>query len=168
MAGGGGNWRWFGHGGAFQSTLSRSLVLPGRDLAISVLTNAIDGMGPAWSEGVMRILKAFAKQGAPLAKTAGWGGRWWSLWRALDLVPMRDHVAVANPALIDPFMDADEIEVTGRDEGRVRRGSAYAQHGEAVRLMRTKAGRPRALWVGGFELVTEARMAAEMKRRYGR
>lgn len=163
-----GGWPWFGHGGAFQSTLSRSIVLPGRDLAVSLLTNAIDGWAPTWSEGVVRILQAFAKHGAPLAKTAKWSGRWWSLWRALDLVPMRDHVAIANPGLFNPFQEADEIEVSGRDRGWVRRGGGYTQHGEAVRLTRTKAGRPRALWVGGVELVTEARMAAEMKRRYGR
>ena len=46
MGGKAGAWEWFGHAGGFQSCLSRTVVLPGRDVAVSILTNALDG--PAW------------------------------------------------------------------------------------------------------------------------
>ena len=36
---------WFGHGGGFQGFITRTSVLPERGLAISILTNAIDGTG---------------------------------------------------------------------------------------------------------------------------
>ena len=35
-----GGWEWFGHSGAFQGTASRTVVLPGRDLSVSILSNA--------------------------------------------------------------------------------------------------------------------------------
>jgi len=162
-----GNWSWFGHGGGFQSCLSRTVVLPGRDLSVSVLTNAVDGLAHAWTDGVIRILQGFAKRGAPLARTASWAGRWWSLWGTLDLVPMRDHVLVASPGQFNPFFEADEIEVTGRDKGRIRLAGGYGSHGEAARLLRNKRGTPREFWLGGIQFFPEARLAAEMKRKYG-
>ena len=163
-----GDWRWLGHGGGFQSCLSRSFVLPGRDLSISVATNAVDGFAHAWSTGAIRILQAFAKGGAPTARTRAWTGRWWSLWGTADLVAMRDHVLVASPGMFNPFMEADEIEVTGRDRGRIRQADGYARHGETVRLLRDKRGALREVWLGGAQLLPEARIVAELKRKYGR
>jgi D-alanyl-D-alanine carboxypeptidase len=40
-------------------------VLPDQDLAIAVLTNAIDGWAGLWLDGVVHILQRFARAGAP-------------------------------------------------------------------------------------------------------
>lgn len=167
MIGNVGGWDWFGHNGAFQGTASRTVVLPGRDLSVSILTNAVDGYAYLWADGVIEILHAFAKRGAPLARTRDWTGRWWSLWGAVDLVPMRDHVAVAVPALLNPFIDASEIAVTARDRGRIRVAGGLASHGEGARLVRDRNGRVREVWLGGSKLLTEGRAKAELKRKYG-
>ena len=151
----------------FQSCASRTIVLPGHDLSVSILTNAVDGFAYPWSDGVIHILQAFAARGAPLARTRDWTGRWWSLWGAVDLVAMRDHVLVAVPAFINPFIDASEIAVTARDQGHIRLAGGLASHGESARLVRGRNGRVREIWLGGNKFLPEARAKAELKRKYG-
>src|SRR3546814_2442222 len=126
--------------GGFQSCISRTVVLPGRDLAVSVLTNAVDGMAHQWSDGILHILRGFAGRGAPTARTRDWSGRWWTLWNVVDLVAMRDHVLIAAPGKINPLQDAGEIEVTAPGEGRIRLAGGFANHGEGARLHRGADG----------------------------
>lgn len=157
---------WFGHGGGFQGYISRTAVIPACELAITVLTNAIDGWAPVWVNGVTFILQAFQNSGAPSRKTRDWNGRWWTMWGASDLVPMANHVMVANPQLINPFMDAGRIDVTGRDAGRIAEAAGYASHGEPVRRERSAKGKVTGLWLGGAHLRPQRVLAAEMERRY--
>jgi CubicO group peptidase (beta-lactamase class C family) len=161
-----GDWDWFGHGGGFQSCLSRTSVLPGRGIVVSVLTNALDGLAHQWSDGAIRILRRFAEAGAPQPKTRDWTGRWWSLWGTVDLVPTGEVVTVAAPGFLDPFMDASEIAVEARDRGTIRLANGYASHGEPVRRLRDRQGRVREVWLAGTRLLPQARLAAEMRRRY--
>jgi hypothetical protein len=114
----------------------------------------------------MSILRVFADRGAPSRRIRDWTGRWWTLWGAMDLVPLGERVVVANPNFIDPFTAATEIEVTGRDVGRISLASGYASHGEAVRRTRNKAGTVTDVWLAGAELKPEKNVAAEMERRY--
>ena len=51
-------WDWFGHSGGLQGYISRTCVLPAQDLAISVLTNAVDGFAHPWLDGIIHILQA--------------------------------------------------------------------------------------------------------------
>lgn len=161
-----GDWDCFGHGGGFQSCISRTIVLPGRDLAVSVLTNAVDGLANAWADGVVHILRSFSTHGAAGARTRDWSGRWWNLWGTVDLVPQRDRVLVAAPGLIPPFLDAMELTVSGRDAATISQAGGFASHGEPARLARARDGRIREVWLGGNCFVTEARIRAEIKRRY--
>jgi len=160
-------WDWAGHGGGFQSCLSRTSMLPGRGLCISVLTNATDGMANVWSDGVIKILKTFADNPPPNARTRPWTGRWWSLWGTDDLVPFSDKVMIAAPGQLDPFAGADEITVTARDRGVISLAGGYSSHGEGARLVRRRDGRLKEVWLGGARLVPEARAKAELKKRYG-
>ena len=132
---------WFGHGGGFQGYLSRTAVMPESELAITILSNSIDGWAPIWMEGCFHILRAFKSRGAPERRVRDWTGRWWTIWNAVDLVPMGNRVLVGNPHMISPFMDATEIEVTGRDTGRITSATGYASFGEPVRRSRNKSGK---------------------------
>ncbi len=50
-------------------------ALPGRDLAISVLTNAADGWSHFWFDGILSILATFSKQpGIALDAGGEWSG----------------------------------------------------------------------------------------------
>jgi CubicO group peptidase (beta-lactamase class C family) len=166
MSGTTGGWEHVGHSGGFQGFVTRSGALLGRDLAVSVLTNAGDGWSGFWFESTINILATFAKNGAPSARARSWAGRWWSLWGATDLVPMGDKVIGAAPGLFNPFMDASEVALTGRDSGRIVLANGYAAHGETVRRVRNKAGRITELWWGGGKLLSEAKVVAEMEKRY--
>lgn len=166
MSGSLGDWEWFGHAGAFQGYISRTVAVPSQDLAVSILTNAIDGPAHFWLDGALHVLRAFARHGAPTRKTAAWAGRWWSAWGAFDLLPMASRVMVAMPALMHPLVDATEIEPTGAGRGRVAQASGLGSFGEPARLVRTRGGKVTEVWIGAARLRPEARVAREMARRY--
>jgi hypothetical protein len=160
-------WDWFGHGGAFQGFLTRSVALPGSELSLSLLTNAIDGPATLLLEGALHIMRTFARMGAPKGAARAWRGRFWSIWRAFDLVPVGSKVLVAQPALANPLQDASEIEVEGRGRGRIALADGYGNQGEEARIVLSRGSKVRELWLGGSRYLPEGPLAAEMKRRYG-
>ena len=161
-----GDWDHFGHGGGFQGYITRTLHVPTRNLTISVLTNSADGLAGLWLDGILHIIRCFAQNGAPPARLKAWSGRWWTLWGTVDLVPTTRKVLVALPGFLNPFMDASEIEVTGRDRGKIVLASGVANHGEPVRLERDGRGRAHALWLAGNKLLSERQVIRELTRRY--
>ncbi|MFN3673965.1 MAG: serine hydrolase domain-containing protein, partial [Bosea sp. (in: a-proteobacteria)] len=167
ISGGHGDWRWFGHSGGFQGFITRTSVFPSQDLTISVLTNAIDGLAHPWHDGIVQILRRFKESGAPTPAHADWRGRWWTLWRCGDLVPLGDKVLLADPTLLDPFFDAPEISVTGVDQGRIDRASGFHSPGETVRLNRAADGGVETVQLAGTLVLREEAMKAEMEARYG-
>jgi CubicO group peptidase (beta-lactamase class C family) len=144
-----------GHGGSFPGFISRSATVPDWGIGLSVVTNAIDGPANAWLDGLVSILHQFASRGAPSAGVADWAGRWWNLWRAVDLVPMGDLVLAADPAGFKPFADATEIEIIGPDRGRVSLANGFASHGEDVERGVDASGTADRLFIGGSELVAD-------------
>jgi CubicO group peptidase (beta-lactamase class C family) len=160
-------WDWFGHGGGFLGYITRTAVVPEHDLAIAVLTNAVDGMAGPWTDGAMAILKRFKEEGPPNAALADWTGRWWSAWAPTDLVAMGEKVVLAAPGLANPVLKAAELTVTGPDEARVSQASAFASFGEPARLVRGEDGGVSEVRLAGNRLVSEAALAAELTGRYG-
>ena len=152
---------WFGHSGGFPGTLTRTCVVPKHNLAVSVLTNAIDGASDLWMEGVLHILARFARDGAPNPALADWRGRWWSLWRAVDLLPVGGRVLIATPALAKPLDYAGEIVADG-DEGTIAEAGGFASFGEPVRLRRGAEGWVNGVWIAGDTLVPEAEVRTEL------
>ncbi len=145
--------------------------MPAHALSISVLTNACDGPALAWLDGSLHILRAFSRHGAPSRRTAAWSGRWWSLWGATDLLPMRDKVLIANPLLTNPVQDASEIAVSGRTRdgactGKVALAGGFANHGEPVRMVVDSNGKPRELWLSGSKLLPQPKIERELAARY--
>ena len=65
----------------------------------------------------------------------------------------------------DPFMDASEITVGGRDKGRVTEAGGFASFGEEVRLVR-KRGRVAEVYATGSRLKPEAEAIKEIRGRY--
>jgi CubicO group peptidase (beta-lactamase class C family) len=163
-----GDWDWFGHSGGFQGFITRTAVLPGRGLAISILTNAVVGLANSWVDGVIHILRAFATHGAPAARLRDWTGRWWGLWGAVDLVAMGDKVMVATPSLFNPLDGASELAIDGKDRGCIVLANGYGSHGEPAAIERGRSGKVVAVRLGGARLVPEAQLVAELEKRYGR
>ncbi|MGC1885289.1 MAG: hypothetical protein WA709_04200, partial [Stellaceae bacterium] len=119
-----------------------------------------------WLDGVIHILATFAKNGGPKNELRDWTGRWWSLWGAVDLVPMVETVMVAAPSLPNPFTEASEISVSDKDFGCFTAATGLARYGESVRRIRRADGTVGEIWFGGTRLVPEAEAAAELKARY--
>jgi CubicO group peptidase (beta-lactamase class C family) len=159
-------WDWFGHGGGFQGYISRTCSIPACELAISILSNSIDGAAPFWMDGAMQILRVLKTRGAPDRRVRDWTGRWWTIWGASDLVPAGNRVLVANPQFNNPFMDAAEIEVTGRDTGKLAWAAGYSSHGEPVRRIRDKRGKVSDVWIAGANIKPAKVVAREIARRY--
>ena len=147
---------WFGHIGVFPGYVSRTVVAPEWDVAVSIVTNANDGLSIPWIDGALQIMNAFALNGAPAPAVADWTGRWWSHWGPVDLVPMGDKVVAAVPAALTPLADASEISVTDRLLGRIALANGYGNHGETVRRVADASGDIRSVWLGGIELASEA------------
>ena len=167
-AGAGSDWDSFGHTGGFQGTLSRTVCLPQQGLCLSALSNAADGQAGQWVDGAVQIIRAYLQHGAPTARTAAWAGRWWSLWGAFDLLPMRNRVLVAQPSLANPLLDATQIEPNTRQPGlgRITLASGFASHGESARLELNAAGRATAVWLAATRLQSEPQAAKELAARY--
>ncbi len=161
-----GGWDWFGHSGGFQGFITRTSVLADQDLTISVLTNSSDGLAHFWLDGTVQILRAFRQNGAPSRRVRDWTGRWWSLWGAVDLVPMGNKVVMAGPAFFNPFLDASEIAVHSRNAGRIALAAGLASHGEPVTLKRNTRGRITEVIAAGTRLLPEARVMREVEARY--
>lgn len=168
ISGGTGDWEWFAHSGGFQGFITRTAILPKQDLTVTVLTNAIDGLAHPWLDGVIEILKTFAANGAPSAATQDWNGRWWAVWGCGDLVPFESKVLNASPALFNPFLDAPEIAVEAKDQGRIVKASGFHSPGETARLVRGGDGAVESVWLGGAHLVSEEAIKAEMLARYAK
>jgi len=160
------DWEWFGHSGAFQGFASRTAVLPDCAIAVSFVGNAVDAPTDRWQEGVIQILASFAKHGAPANRVRDWTGRWWTLWGAIDLVPMGEKVMTGVPSLPNPFTDASEVSVSGQDRGRVSLAAGFARHGEDVRRIRGENGAVAELWVGDSRFLPEDQIVAELEQRY--
>jgi CubicO group peptidase (beta-lactamase class C family) len=159
-------WDWFGHSGGLQGYISRTCVYPQQELAVSVLTNAIDGWAHLWVDGAANILQTFQRNGAPSRKTKDWNGRFWSLWAGIDLVPMDNKVLVTAPGFTNPMIDASELEITGRNSGRIALAGGYASHGEPVSCVRAKSGRITALKLAAGTFYPASRAAREIEARY--
>jgi len=159
-------WDWFGHSGGLQGYITRTVVVPKEDLTVAVLTNAIDGWGPMWVDGAMHILRAFSQHGPPTRKVSGWAGRWWTLWGAVDLVPMGSKVLAIGPGFINPITDAAQIAVTGRDQGHFAVADGYSSYAEPARLVRDASGKVAEVWLAASRLLPEKKMAKEVEARY--
>jgi len=160
-------WDWFGHSGGLQGYISRTVVLAKQELTICVLTNAIDGCAGPWVDGTIHVLRAYAQGGAPSRKVREWSGRWWTLWGAVDLLPMGNKVMAVGPGFLDPMLDAAEIEITGRNAGRIAQTNGYGSQGEPVRCVRARSGKIVELWLGATKFLPAAKVAREMQVRYG-
>jgi CubicO group peptidase (beta-lactamase class C family) len=159
-----GGWKWFGHTGGLQGYVARIKVLPAQDLTVSVLANSADALVEQWTNGVIHILQAYEQYGRASEQLKDWTGRWWGLWGAIDLVPMGNVVMVANPHAPNPFLDASELQVSGRDAARIMPSSGFLYYGEAARRIRNGAGAVSELWLGGDKFLPEAERAAEVEK----
>ena len=79
---------------------------------------------------------------------------------------MGNKVMVAGPGFVNPLFDAGELEITGRNTGRIALTHGYGSYGEPVRCVRARYGKITEVWLGASKLLPAARVAREMEARY--
>ena len=148
--------RLVGHGGGWPGHTTRSLLDPATGLAVSVLTNAIDGPALELAVGAVKLIDLAAAPpagttlltGPALATAHAATGRWATLWGVQDVALLGGRLVLLTPTAADPTAAVQELEVVDEDTLRVVSGPGYASVGEAVALQRDGTGAVRTLRSG--------------------
>ncbi|TCO38684.1 CubicO group peptidase (beta-lactamase class C family) [Kribbella antiqua] len=121
----------FGHGGGYPGHITRSLVDGKAGIAVSVLTNSIDGPAQQLNEGVFRLLDLANSQERPehTADLSRFTGRYANLWGVSDIVQLAGRLYGVDPTGPNPAEEPTQLEVDG-DTLRVVEGSGYGAYGE--------------------------------------
>jgi hypothetical protein len=133
-----------GHGGGYPGHITRTMFDPEAKLAVSVLTNAIDGPAEEIAIGIVKLIDHAAGEhpGAPVGAddAAPFCGRFASLWGVMDIVHLGDRLIMTSPQGPDPTADAAELSVIDGDTLRIDEVNGYASVGETIRYERNDAG----------------------------
>ncbi len=132
-----GDRRVVGHGGGFPGHITRTVFDPDARLAVSVLTNAIDGPAHALALATVKLLDLAAAQKAdPLAPSVGgcerFAVRLANLWGVRDFAALGGRLFMTDPTEPDPTEGCSELDVEGGSALRVIRGPGYQSVGEAA------------------------------------
>ncbi|GAA3081738.1 CubicO group peptidase (beta-lactamase class C family) [Kribbella aluminosa] len=115
----------FGHGGGYPGHITRSLFDPERRLAVSVLTNAIDGPAVQLAEGLLRLIDlAESKERGHATGLDRFTGRYANIWGVVDIAVLGGRLYATDPAAPNPAdapvpleAEGDTLRVTGGHDG---------------------------------------------------
>jgi hypothetical protein len=79
---------------------------------------------------------------------------------------MGNKVLAMGPGFINPIADAAELEITGRDQGRLAAADGYSSYAEPVRRVRDGSGKVVEMWLAASKLLPEGQVAKEIEARY--
>lgn len=151
-----------GHSGGYPGHITRTMLDPNDGIAISVLTNAIDGPAAELATGVLTLLdKALTRDrkltlgrgtasAAPLPDdTSRFEGRFANLWGVIDVVRLGDALLGLNPGQPVPLEGSDVLEVVDDDTLRIVSGDGFGSVGERIRYERDASGDVVRIRAGG-------------------
>jgi D-alanyl-D-alanine carboxypeptidase len=162
--------RLVGHSGGFPGQITRTWFDPTSRVAVSVLTNAIDGPADQLALGLFALVTTAlagdhggsaagsasggatggggSDDGAP-AGLDRWTGRFANLWGRIDLVRLGGHLWSIDPLRADPLDGAERLRVDG-DALRPAPHGGFGPVGEPVHVLRDADGAPSGVVVGGM------------------
>ncbi len=113
-----------GHGGGYPGHATCSAFDPEAGLAVSVLTNAIDGPPEGLLQGMVKLIDRACEGAVPTPDGAErFTGRFAALWSVNDIALLGGRLFLMAPALADPGEPVPELEIVGRhhaaDDGRL-------------------------------------------------
>lgn len=167
---------WLGHGGGWPGQITRTLFEPRLGIAVSVLTNAIDGPAAELAEGIVEILMATQRRGGDdLAMPSGhdvaehgaasmepvrgarrvdlmrFTGRFQSPWQLVDVVRLGDALYAIPPGAARPMAEAQRLTVLDDATLRVDDDGGFGSVGEPIRYDFDARGSVRRI-TGGWRL----------------
>ncbi|NAZ83301.1 serine hydrolase [Kineococcus sp. R8] len=152
-----------GHSGGFPGHITQSLLDPGARLAVSVLTNCIDGPASELALGTVRIVDLFAehwREETGVDDLDAFCGRWASPWGVLDVVRCGTALLALHPEREDPAAVVTRLQVLDGERLRVVQDSGFGDHGETWALGRDDDGTPTLRAHSGSRLRPLARVLA--------
>jgi len=163
--------RTVGHSGGYPGHITRTFWDPNEGLAISVLTNAVDGPAEELAAGIFCILEKARESTAKLPLTSGlkssaaleppakpkgeidpnsFTGRFSALWGVTDIVYLGGKLLATSPAMSSPFVQPSELAIVDKDTLKIMGGSPYGSVGEYYRYERDSDGKIVSVWTGGM------------------
>jgi len=125
----------FGHGGGYPGHITRSLVDGEAGIAMSVLTNSIDGAAQQLAEGFYKLHDLAQSRERPenAVELSRFTGRYANLWGVSDIVQLGGTLYGINPTGADPSADVVRLEPDG-DTLKVVDGPGIGSYGERHRF----------------------------------
>ena len=127
-----GSRRVIGHGGGYPGHITRTYLDPVAGVAVSVLTNAIDGPATGWAMAFVALLNLAAEGPGTAVDSTRFRGRFATLWGVYDVVDLGGRWFQIDPTLPDPTAAVTELEVVDERTLRVVRTNGYAAPGEQL------------------------------------
>lgn len=164
--------RMVGHSGGYPGHITRTMWDPHEGLAISVLTNAVDGPAEELAAGVLKILdtaRAVPPRlplGSGLVNSAAipapaapekeidltsFTGRFAALWGVTDVFILGGKLFASSPVTPSPLVQPIELAVVDENTLRIMGGSPYGSVGEHFRYERDANGKIVSVFTGGMK-----------------
>ena len=152
-----GDRRVLGHGGGYPGHITRSIFDPVDRLAVSVLTNAIDGPAPTYATATVHLIDLAASgqtdpgpaDAAPADQDLGsFSGRFAQVWGIFDIAALGGRLYQLDPNAPDPALEPMRLEVVDADTLRYATAPGYASPGELLHFDRNVDGTIRSVRAG--------------------
>lgn len=133
-----GDRRVVGHSGGYPGHISRTYADPASGLAVSALTNAIDGPADPIVVGIIKLINLALKgrdawqPATPRETLDRFTGRFESLWGTTDIVALGGRPVGINPVAADPASDVDELAVADSRTLVTERRNDFTDSGEPL------------------------------------
>ncbi len=127
--------RVLGHGGGYPGHITRTFFDPVDQLAVSVLTNAIDGPALGMATALVRLVD-LAVAGADTDSSVDldrYCGRFATLWGVYDVVELGGRLFQLDPSVPDPVAAPVRLEVVDDATLRIADSGGYGSYGELLR-----------------------------------
>lgn len=163
--------RMVGHSGGYPGHITRTMWDPNEGLAISVLTNAVDGPAEELAAGILTILDKARDVAAKLPLSSGltnsaaivpppapereidlnsFTGRFAALWGVTDVFILGGKLLSSGPGLPAPVVEPYELAVVDENTLLITSGSPYGSVGEHYRYERDADGTIISVFTGGM------------------
>jgi CubicO group peptidase (beta-lactamase class C family) len=144
-----------GHSGGYPGHITRTWVDPEAQVAVSVLTNAIDGPADALARGLFALLDlalAAPEDGVrpPAAELQRYTGRFANLWGVTDVALLGGRLVLLHPSAPEPAEEYAELTVEDADTLRLESVAGFGSAGEPVRYEWAADGSPACVRAGGI------------------
>ncbi|MGH2549405.1 MAG: serine hydrolase domain-containing protein [Thermomicrobiales bacterium] len=164
--------RMVGHSGGYPGHITRTMWDPNEGLAISVLTNAVDGPAEELAAGTLKILEKAREVAPKMSLSSGltnssaiappakpiedidlntFTGRFAALWGVTDVFILGGKLLASSPVGPSPLMMPYELAVVDANTLLTTSGMSYASVGEHFRYERDADGEIISVFTGGMK-----------------